>query len=254
FSSVGGKEQECYSYQIFLDQKHNLVLPSVQQLLEHSFLSEGIKLAEVPSCLILQMPRFGKKFKMFEKIVPSLELDITELLSEGPQQCMLCGNLAQEECTDCFNDVLFSQTGFKLFCETCSAQVHTHPQRRSHQRSPLDVPEGYLGHRSPNALARDKLDLFAVLCIETSHYVSFIKHGPSSHDWIFFDSMADRQGESEGFNIPEVRACPEVGAYLEMSPFQLAAQDPRDMRGVAKRLFCDAYMYLYQSRSMCMYR
>lgn len=73
-------------------------------------------------------------------------------------------------------------------------QVHTHPQRRSHQRSPLDVPEGYLGHRSPNALARDKLDLFAVLCIETSHYVSFIKHGPSSHDWIFFDSMADRQG------------------------------------------------------------
>lgn len=40
-------------------------------------------LLQVPSCLILQMPRFGKKFKMFEKIVPSLELDITDLLSEG---------------------------------------------------------------------------------------------------------------------------------------------------------------------------
>lgn len=74
-------------------------------------------------------------------------------------------------------------------------QVHTHPQRRSHRRSPLDVPKGYAGHGSPAALARDKLDLFAVLCIETSHYVSFIKHGPGSHDWIFFDSMADRQGE-----------------------------------------------------------
>lgn len=125
-------------------------------------------------------------------------------------------------------------------------------------------------------MARDKLDLFAVLCIETSHYVSFIKHGPGSKDWIFFDSMADRQGElrlltrrflssrahlsvyppgeSDGFNIPEVLACPEVGAYLEMSPSELAAQVPRDMRGVAKRLFCDAYMYLYQSRSMCLYR
>lgn len=128
-------------------------------------------------------------------------------------------------------------------------------------------------------MARDKLDLFAVLCIETSHYVSFIKHGPSSQDWIFFDSMADRQGaqrryasishhflfsqthlsfdlpgESDGFNIPEVRACPEVGAYLEMSPSELADQVPRDMRGVAKRLFCDAYMYLYQSSSMCLYR
>lgn len=73
-------------------------------------------------------------------------------------------------------------------------QVHMHPQRRAHRRSPLDVPKGYAGHRSPTVLARDKLDLFAVLCIETSHYVSFIKHGPSSQDWIFFDSMADRQG------------------------------------------------------------
>lgn len=61
-------------------------------------------------------------------------------------------------------------------------------------------------------------------------------------------------GEIDGFNIPEVRACPEVGAYLEMSPSELANQVPRDMRGVAKRLFCDAYMYLYQSSSMCLYR
>lgn len=126
-------------------------------------------------------------------------------------------------------------------------------------------------------MARDKLELFAVLCIETSHYVSFVKHGPHRQDWIFFDSMADRQGaqrlyasssritscshlgfhlpgESDGFNIPEVRACPEVGAYLEMSPSELANQVPRDMRGVAKRLFCDAYMCLYQSSSMCLYR
>lgn len=61
-------------------------------------------------------------------------------------------------------------------------------------------------------------------------------------------------GESDGFNIPEVRACPEVGAYLEMSPSELAQQVPRDMRGVARRLLCDAYMYLYQSGSMCLYR
>ncbi|XP_035509445.1 ubiquitin carboxyl-terminal hydrolase CYLD [Morone saxatilis] len=236
------------------DQNHSLVLPTVQQLLEHSFHSEGLKLAEVPSCLILQMPRFGKKFKMFDKIIPSLELDITDLLSEGPQQCMLCGNLAQEECTDCFKDPLFSQTGFKIFCNTCSSQVHAHPQRRNHQRTPLDIPKGYLGRGTPHALTRDKLELFAVLCIETSHYVSFIKHGPNSQDWIFFDSMADRQGEKDGFNIPEVHACPEVGMYMEMSPAELANQVPRDMKGVAKRLFCDAYMYLYQSTNMCLYR
>nr|XP_046246822.1 ubiquitin carboxyl-terminal hydrolase CYLD [Scatophagus argus] len=252
--SAGGKVQESYCYQIFLDQNHSLVLPTVQQLLEHSFHSEGLKLAEVPSCLILQMPRFGKKFKMFDKILPSLELDITDLLSEGPQQCMVCGNLAQEECSDCFKGPLFSQTGFKIFCRTCSDQVHTHPQRRSHQRASLDIPSGFVGRDVPHPLTRDKLELFAVLCIETSHYVSFIKYGPNSQDWIFFDSMADRQGESDGFNIPEVRACPEVGTYLKMSPTELASQVPRDMEGVAKRLFCDAYMYLYQSTSMCLYR
>ncbi|XP_041862561.1 ubiquitin carboxyl-terminal hydrolase CYLD [Melanotaenia boesemani] len=252
--SAAGKVQESYCYQIFLDQNHSLVLPTVQQLLEHSFHTAGLKLAEVPSCLILQMPRFGKKFKMFDKIFPSLELDITDLLSEGPQQCMLCGNLATDECTDCFKDPVFSSTGFKVFCKTCSAQVHTHPQRRSHQPVPLDIPKGYLGRGIPHAMTRDRLELFAVLCIETSHYVSFVKYGPNNQDWIFFDSMADREGESDGFNIPEVRACPEVGTYLEMSPAELVSQVPRDMKGVAKRLFCDAYMYLYQSTSMSLYR
>lgn len=47
FSSAGGKVQESYCYQIFLDQNHSLVLPTVQQLLEHSFHSAGLKLAEV---------------------------------------------------------------------------------------------------------------------------------------------------------------------------------------------------------------
>ncbi|XP_047444344.1 ubiquitin carboxyl-terminal hydrolase CYLD [Mugil cephalus] len=252
--SAAGKVQESYCYQIFLDQNHSLVLPTVQQLLEHSFHSAGLKLAEVPSCLILQMPRFGKKFKMFDKIIPSLELDITDLLSEGPQQCILCGNLALEECTDCFKDPVFSSTGFKVFCKTCSSQVHSHPQRKSHKTSLLEVPKEYVGHSLSHCLTRDKLELFAVLCIETSHYVSFVKYGPNNQDWIFFDSMADRQGERDGFNIPEVHACPEVGMYLEMPLAELANQVPRDMKGVAKRLFCDAYMYLYQSTSMCLYR
>ncbi|KAM3618937.1 uncharacterized protein V6R79_000730 [Siganus canaliculatus] len=252
--SAGGKVQESYYYQIFLDQNHSLVLPTVQQLVEHSFHSAGLKLAEVPSCLILQMPRFGKKFKMFDKIIPSLELDVTDLLSEGPLQCIVCGKTAEEECSDCFQDSLFSRTGFKVLCKTCSSQVHRHPQRRSHQPAPIDIPEGYAGRGSTLSLTRDKLELFAVLCIETSHYVSFIKYGPNSQDWLFFDSMADRQGERDGFNIPEVRICPEVAMYLEMSPAELATQVPRDMEGVAKRLFCDAYMYLYQSTSMSLYR
>lgn len=39
------------------------------------------------------------------------------------------------------------------------------------------------------------MQLFAVLCIQTSHYVSFVKYGPDPRSWIFFDSMADRFGK-----------------------------------------------------------
>ena len=38
---------------------------------------------QVPSCLIVQMPRFGKDYKMYKRIIPSLELDITDVLKNG---------------------------------------------------------------------------------------------------------------------------------------------------------------------------
>ena len=40
------------------------------------------------------------------------------------------------------------------------------------------------------------MELFAVVCIETSHYVTFVKSGlgPDA-PWCFFDSMADRKGK-----------------------------------------------------------
>ncbi|XP_048866379.1 ubiquitin carboxyl-terminal hydrolase CYLD [Brienomyrus brachyistius] len=247
--STGKKVQESFCYQIFLDQD-SLVLPTVQQLLEHSFYSNSLKLAEVPSCLILQMPRFGKKFKMFDKIIPSLELDISDLLLENPQECVLCGELAAVECADCFRDPVFGSTGFKQFCSTCTKQVHRHPKRRSHTLCTLTPPEGF---QQSVIIPREKLQLFAVLCIETSHYVSFVRHGSEPEDWIFFDSMADRKGDQDGFNVPRVQLCPEVARYLTMPLSQLASQNPREMEGVAKRLFCDAYMYLYQSPSMALY-
>lgn len=60
-------------------------------------------------------------------------------------------------------------------------------------------------------------------------------------------------GEIDGFNIPQVKDCPEVGRYLTMPLAELAKQLPREMEGVAKRLFCDGYMYLYQNLNMALY-
>lgn len=88
-------------------------MPTVQQLLETSCLSGGLKFEEVPerssfafasflsrlnmnsivllcsqvpSCLMVQMPRFGNKYKMFSHIIPSTELDITDLLYNCEEQ------------------------------------------------------------------------------------------------------------------------------------------------------------------------
>jgi ubiquitin thioesterase CYLD len=47
------------------------------------------------------------------------------------------------------------------------------------------------------------MELVAVVSIETSHYVSFIRCGDSVRSpWAFFDSMADRKGEPKDTSSP----------------------------------------------------
>ncbi|XP_018123786.2 ubiquitin carboxyl-terminal hydrolase CYLD [Xenopus laevis] len=255
--SEGQKVQDCFCYQIFIEKQPQMTVPSVQQLLEHSFHHSTLKLAQIPSCFIIQTPRFGKEYKMFSKIVPSLELDITDLLYDSPRECVVCGQLATMECADCFKDVILSGSSLKQYCDVCSKKVHSHHKRKCHALTPLVVPESFLqepGGQRPSQIPRETLELFAVLCIETSHYVSFVKYGPEKGSWMFFDSMADRHGNEDGYNIPTVSLCPEVATYLASPLKELADQNPRDMKGVAKRLFCDAYMFMYQSKRMALYK
>ena len=51
-----------------------------------------VLLLQVPSKLLIQVPRYGKQFKTYKKIVPALELDISEL-TESPRMptftCMI---------------------------------------------------------------------------------------------------------------------------------------------------------------------
>ena len=59
------------------------------------------------------------------------------------------------------------------------------------------LPISHKRHSSVNSSSsRLYMELFAVVCIETSHYVSFVKCGlgPDA-PWCFFDSMADRRGQ-----------------------------------------------------------
>ncbi|KAI2578467.1 CYLD isoform 5 [Pan troglodytes] len=253
--SAGQKVQDCYFYQIFMEKNEKVGVPTIQQLLEWSFINSNLKFAEAPSCLIIQMPRFGKDFKLFKKIFPSLELNITDLLEDTPRQCRICGGLAMYECRECYDDPDISAGKIKQFCKTCNTQVHLHPKRLNHKYNPVslpkDLPDWDWRH---GCIPCQNMELFAVLCIETSHYVAFVKYGKDDSAWLFFDSMADRDGGQNGFNIPQVTPCPEVGEYLKMSLEDLHSLDSRRIQGCARRLLCDAYMCMYQSPTMSLYK
>lgn len=189
---------------------------------------------------------------MFPHIIPSTELDITDLLYNSPRECFLCGRLAEYECPQCLQDRKLQPGRVKQYCTICTTQVHTHPCRKGHCPRALAVPAEV---PADAPLPRHMMQLFAVLCIHTSHYVSFVKYGLGPRSWLFFDSMADRCGDDHsGYNIPEIRACPEVGDFLSQSEEELVWADPSQAGELVRRLLCDSYMCLYQSASMALYR
>lgn len=81
------------------------------------------------------------------------------------------------------------------FCSICLDTAHSHVNRSSHSPKPLTVPQDFAEIAEHCPPPRLYMELFAVVCIETSHYVAFVKCG-SGHEapWCFFDSMADRKG------------------------------------------------------------
>ncbi|XP_075151578.1 ubiquitin carboxyl-terminal hydrolase CYLD isoform X3 [Haematobia irritans] len=251
--------QDAYYYQLFVEKDDRLSFPSVQQLFEQSFYTSDIKLKEVPSCLIIQMPRFGKNYKMYPRILPSQVLDVTDIIEDSPRQCSVCGKLAEFECRDCFG-VLQSGVGLEStsFCPKCLETVHMHVKRSNHKYRELSVPQDFKVMANHMTVPRLYMELFAVVCIETSHYVTFVKAGSGPDaPWCFFDSMADRKGEQNGYNIPEMITVPDLPQWLSEEGSRVVNETSSNDKMLpehAKRLFCDAYMCMYQSTDVMMYR
>lgn len=248
--------QESYFYQLFVEKDDKLLLPTVQHLFDQSFLASDIKLQEVPPCLLIQMPRFGKQFKMYPRIIPSLYLDITDVLEDSPRQCTVCGQVAECECKECFGH-FGDGLDTIAFCQKCMDKSHSHKKRLRHKSTKLKIPPEFKMLKDHMPVPRIYMELFAVVCIETSHYVCFVKcgSGPDA-PWCFFDSMADRKGEQNGYNIPEVIPFPDLQWWLseEGMNFLLLTKDDKVLPEIARRLLCDAYMCMYQSPDIMMYR
>uniref|UniRef100_A0A2A4IT13 USP domain-containing protein n=1 Tax=Heliothis virescens TaxID=7102 RepID=A0A2A4IT13_HELVI len=176
--------------------------------------------------------------------VTAAEDDEAHLRVSVPRQCTVCGSLARWECAACAGAAL--EAG--ALCDNCRRVAHA--TRPHHKATPLNVCEEFANILESCPVPRVYMELFAVLCIETSHYVAFVKAGVG-HDapWCFFDSMADRKGERNGYNIPEIVCTSELGAWLG----EEGARAPT-LPAHAKRLLSDAYMCFYRSPDVSMYR
>lgn len=157
---------ESFFYQLFVEKDENLQIPSVQQLFDQSFLASDIKLRQVPPCLMIQMPRFGREFKMYSRIIPSLQLDITNVLENSPRQCIVCGGLAEFECKECFGKFAEGLESI-AFCKVCLEKSHSHKRRVKHKSTKLSIPSEFVMLKNHTNVPRVTMDLFAVLCIET---------------------------------------------------------------------------------------
>lgn len=116
----------------------------------------------------------------------------------APRQCIVCGRLAKFECRECFD----GNTGLEstAFCLDCLKTAHRHEKRKHHRPIKLEVSPDFTTVQEVYKPPRLFMELFAVICIETSHYVAFVKCGVGHEaPWCFFDSMADRQGKYKIF-------------------------------------------------------
>ncbi|XP_077191450.1 ubiquitin carboxyl-terminal hydrolase CYLD-like [Paroedura picta] len=227
-------EYNCY--QVLVERGSMVHMPTVQQLLEESLLSYDMTFAEIPSCLILQMPRFGKEFKTFPSVYPSLELDLTSLVEQAPQLCNVCGGQVTYGCSRCHLDSLLIPSHRKLL-RGIAKKAFSHEPRQKHS-----CTEQKLNSWSTKS---QTLELFAVLCIESNHYVAFVRCGASRWSWLFFDSMAGQLQNDKGSHIPVVKACPQLGHYLAMAPEEISAVTIKQMDQFSRKFFCDSYTFMY---------
>ena len=87
--------------------------------------------------------------------------------------CSVCSQPEGRICVDCS----FHLKQLQFYCLKCLCQHCDHQHERQDFRH------------------TGTLQLLSVLCIETSHYVCFTRiTGSGKDEWVFFDSMAERQG------------------------------------------------------------
>ncbi|VDK50766.1 unnamed protein product [Anisakis simplex] len=179
------------------------LLITVQSIVERSLFASNIQFAKDPKVLILQLPRYGRQ-KVFDKIIPQQELDITHLVFDS--------HLGYDHQPQ----PIKRSSSYNSNANRSSQNPNADQRHATLTSSITSTLTSSLTTRRSSIIPSRKLQLSAVLCIEMSHYVTFIRTN-TLNKWLMFDSMADRVGLSDGYNVPEVYVVLKVKQCNKMS-------------------------------------
>ena len=265
------EDQHLFVYQIFVEAesdeeffKMQKSIPHVAAIRSQSFVLQGQFLKENPQTFLVQLPRFGKQ-KIFPGVYLPAELDISEISAHAEPVCCICEDRAILRCRECTlkkssNKFALQSTDEKFsivtFCPVCFELYHKTKQNHQTEALQLFKPSSFSKSSSLYSLE-------AVICIETSQYVSFVRAKKEKTEnefcWLFFDSMADREenkASATEYNVPLVKMASNIGDHLNKLDCQSPEQRYEYVTSHSytkehehfKRLVQDAYICVYKRK------
>ncbi|CAF0977775.1 unnamed protein product [Adineta ricciae] len=253
-------------WEMFDANPQNLLSTSIASIFRNSLSEIPAKLATIPPFLILVAPRHKRSERSYRYIIPdrqiTLDHDIVQIVCSKcnrtnhdpvtPRDFFFCNKCQPQESTT----QLSTDAVIKALCADCLNKMHENLYNEIKNHCTKKVE-----------LKKHKLNLFAVLCIETCHYVAFVKcqnRNIQKSTWVFFDSMSDRINDEQ--NIPLVEEVPYFDQWIDKAEdtsqhfFDYLDNlrrragpmsqkfSPDDMRRL--RLFRDGAFFFYENANM----
>jgi hypothetical protein len=217
-----------------------------------------MKLLEVPEYLIVFMPRYGANFKLCDFIVPSETIRVRSLLHDDlPERNNVTDPVvstfenAQQAGAHCVNILL--ELFFRHFCSPfplalgsilSAGSFQPYQYNVVHNNDDYNFLPASSTPQGPETLFPPEhcMRLEAMLTIERSHYVAWVRDGAKV---LFFDSMADRV---DPVNVPQVREASDVAWMLETGDINEAMVHDAPPNGDLRRVLRDLNMCIYKKK------
>jgi ubiquitin thioesterase CYLD len=201
---------------MFDSNTEKLLSTKIASIFRNSLVEIKAKLATIPPVLILMAPRHARSQRSYRYIIPDREITLDNEMVQ--LVCLKCKQTNHDSnqpidfffCNECYSKkppsspIPSTDANIICYCSRCLMELHR------------DLPENIrYKHDLKKMKNITKLKLFAVLCIETSHYVAFVKcHKSNQKDqWMFFDSMSDRIHNE--INVPCVSSVADFDQWIQ---------------------------------------